>query len=139
MASQRSLHVLVADDDRLVCEATTNIVKFLGYSATGVTNGLEALALFSEIPRNFDLAIIEPIMPEITGLDLAAALRCIRPGFPVLFYAGFFDHPSYRRIETRRLGRIAFKPLSSRELDREIEGALGSNPRASLSGPTCRS
>ena len=55
------------------------------------TDGQSALKIFSDNPDRFDFAVIEPILPDLTGLDLAIRLKAIRPDLPVLFYAGYVD------------------------------------------------
>ena len=129
MASLQTLHVLVVDSDRLTCEATTETVEALGHRATGETESARALKVFFANPYDFDLAIIEPVMPETTGLDVAIALRRIRPGFPVLFYGGYFDDTFRRKTATIRVGAIACKPLVSWELGKEIDVALALAPK----------
>ena len=80
---------------------------------------------FLKTPQRFDFAIIEPVMPEITGLDLAVRFRRIRPcSFPVLFYTGYADEALARRMEAEGFGRVVFKPLTSEELVKRIGDAL---------------
>jgi DNA-binding response OmpR family regulator len=124
MASEKVFHVLVVDNDEPVCEALTEGLEAMGYQAECETDSLTALRAFSENPGRFDLAIIEPVLPGLMGLDLAVRFRHIRPGFPVLFYAGYADESLSHRIEADGFGRVIFKPLTSRELARKIRDAL---------------
>jgi CheY-like chemotaxis protein len=124
MISGRTLHVLVVDNDESVCTATTAVLESLGYEAECETESLMALRAFSEDPEKFDFAIIEPVMPGITGLDLAVRFRRIRPGFPVLFYAGYVEESLSSRSEADGFGRVVLKPLTSKELVERIEDAL---------------
>ena len=124
MASELSVHVLVVDNDEPVCAATTGMLEFLGYRAECETDSLNALKVFSEDPGKFDLAIIEPLLPDLTGLDLAIRFRGIRPGFPVLFYAGYADESLSRRIEAEHHGRVVSKPVTLNELAAAIKDRL---------------
>jgi len=63
----------------------------LGYRADCETDSLSALKSFSEAPAKFALAIIEPLLPNLTGLDLATRFRHIRADLPVVFYAGYVE------------------------------------------------
>ena len=123
-ASGRTPRVLVVDSNGVVCEATSEVVESLGYPATCETESRKALSIFSDNPDEFDLAIIEPRMPELAGVDLAIALRRIRPSFPLLFYAGYLDYPSKQRIEIDCPAPVAIKPMTSHELLEAIEGAF---------------
>ena len=106
MVSPQTLHVLVVDNDEPACAATSEVLESLGFRAVCETKSLKALGVFSDDPDKFDLAVIEPAMPDITGVELAVRLRRIRPGFPVVFYAGYFDERSPEGIEAAGLGRL---------------------------------
>jgi CheY-like chemotaxis protein len=124
MASELPLRVLVVDNDELACAVTTEMLESLGYRAEGETDSLNALKVFSENPDKFDLALIEPVMPDLMGLDLAMRFRHIKPGFPVVFYTGYVDESLSRRTEGDGLGPVAFKPFTSNELAATIKDRL---------------
>jgi DNA-binding response OmpR family regulator len=124
MASELSLRVLVVDNDEPVCTATAEMLESLGYQADCETDSRNALKVFAENPDKFDLAIIEPILPDLTGLDLAIGLKAIRPAFPILFYAGYADESLSRRIGVDGLGEVARKPFRLRELAAAVRGRL---------------
>jgi len=63
-------------------------------------------------------------MPDLTGLELAQRFRRIRPGFPVLLYAGHRDRPSAQTIEAAGIGRFIVKPKTSEELGGMLRKAL---------------
>jgi DNA-binding NtrC family response regulator len=122
--SRRQLHILVLEADKDVVDITMSMLQELGHYARGETESLAALRAFSESPDEFDLAILEPVMPDVTGLELAARFRRIRRGFPVLLYADGSDASSAERIEAAGLGRVVFKPLTSEELGSAIRETL---------------
>ncbi len=124
MISRRRLNILVLEADKDVVNITTSMLQELGHHARGETESLAALKAFSESPDEFDLAILESVMPDVTGLDLAARFRRIRRGFPILLYADCSDAPSAKRIEAAGLGRVVFKPLTSEELGSAIRETL---------------
>jgi CheY-like chemotaxis protein len=64
------------------------LLEKLGYRVSGHHESLNALRAFSEEPDEFDLAIVDHDMPDITGLELGERFRRIRPGFPVMPYSG---------------------------------------------------
>lgn len=128
MSSELPLRVLVVDCDEPLCAVTANMLESLGHHAKRETDSLSALRLFSESPYEFDLAIVEPVMPDLMGLDLAVRLRRIRPGFPVLFYAGYAEESLCSPMETIGLGRVAFKPFMLNELAAAITERLSPMP-----------
>jgi DNA-binding response OmpR family regulator len=124
MGSAVPLRVLVVDNDEPVCAVTAEILKSLGHGADCETDSLNALKIFSENPGKFDLAIIEPLLPDLTGLDLAIRFRHIRSGFPVMIYAGYVEESLSCRIDINSLGPVVFKPCTTVELAAAIKDRL---------------
>ncbi len=133
MASDPPLRVLVVDNSEPVCAATTEILNSLGYRANCETDSLNALKVFSANPNEFDLAIIEPMLPDLTGFDLAMRFREIRPSFPVMFYGGYVEKSLSRRIDINSLGPVVFKPCTTVELVTAIKDKLS----APVGGGSC--
>lgn len=128
MDLKQKFHILLVECDSFVKEATSLVLERMGYTVHGEINGLEALRRFSENSDTFDLAIIEPLMPGIGGLELAIRLRQIREAFPVLFYAGYLDPSLDRAIRESGIGRTVFKPLNSQELGETVNERLHGSP-----------
>jgi DNA-binding NtrC family response regulator len=124
MASGQELHILLVEPDDDVLSATTLMLERLGYIVHGETDSLAALRTFSENADKFDLAIIEPLMPELMGLELAVRFGRIRPGFPVLFYTGYLDPPLEQAIGDTGVGWAVLKPLDSQELGEAVKERL---------------
>ena len=103
---------------------TTEMLERLGYTVHGETKSLRALRTFSENADAFDLAIIEPLMPELMGIELAVRFARIRRGFPVLFYAGYLDPPLEQAIKETGVGWAVAKPSASRELGKAVKERL---------------
>ena len=64
----------------------------LGYEPVGFDSGRAALTAFRADPERFDLVLTDEIMPEMTGTELAVALRQVRPELPVVLMTGH-DRP----------------------------------------------
>jgi DNA-binding NtrC family response regulator len=124
MVSRHRLHILLVDDEEAIVNVTTSILERLGHSVRGETESLNALRRFSEEPEQFDLAILDYVMPDLTGLELAQRFRRIRPGFPVLLYAGHRDRPSTEKLEAAGIGRFIVKPARSEALGGMIRKVL---------------
>ena len=124
MASRQRLYILVVDLHEDVVSVTTSMLESLGYATRGETESLKALRAFSEDPTDFDLAIIEPAMPELMGVELAVRLRRIRRDFPVMFYTTCVDPSVAEAIETAGLRQPAIKPMGLLELEGAVHEAL---------------
>ena len=124
MVSRHPLYILLVDDEEDIVSATSTMLERLGHSVRGETQSLNALRRFSEEPDRFDLAILDYMMPDLTGLELAQRFRRIRPGFPVLLYAGHSERPSTQNIEAAGIGRFIVKPATSQALGGMIRKVL---------------
>lgn len=124
MVHRHRLYILLVDDEEDIVSVTTSMLERLGHSVRGETQSLNALRRFSEEPDRFDLAILDQVMPDLTGLELAQRFRRIRPGFPVLLYAGHKDKPSTETLEAVGIGRFIVKPVTSEALGGMLRKAL---------------
>jgi two-component system cell cycle sensor histidine kinase/response regulator CckA len=86
-----SPRVLVVDDDDAVREFADRALQTGGYEVVSAANGGEALRLLAQQRRPFDLFLIDWMMPEMTGSDLATVLRRTDPDVKVLYMTGFGD------------------------------------------------
>ena len=85
-AMARPLRVLVADDQPLLCEILTEYLTNDCHSVVTAKDGREALERFSE--GKFDLVITDQVMPEMTGDQLAGAIKTRSPSTPVVLVTG---------------------------------------------------
>ncbi len=71
--SERQPRILVVDDDANIRELLTQEFSEAGYAVTTAANGREAVA---EVRRQRpDLVVLDVMMPEMNGFDVAAVLR----------------------------------------------------------------
>lgn len=73
MKADRSLRVLVADDDPTVGVLMQAALEAQGYSVTGVNDGTAALAAFRAEPA--DLVLLDVEMPGLTGYEVCKEIR----------------------------------------------------------------
>jgi CheY-like chemotaxis protein len=74
----RRLRILVVDDQTAICDT---VVRILGgeHEVTAITVAKDALARITDGER-FDVILSDLMMPEMTGVDLHAALLEAAPG-----------------------------------------------------------
>ena len=113
---RRSLVVMAVDDDELVLTNTIAMLDELGHTGIAASSGKEALNILRQ-ESSVDLVLTDYAMPQMTGLQLAAAIKQEWPGIPVIIASGFaeMDEP---QIEPR-LPRLA-KPFTEAELAKEL-------------------
>ena len=100
----RSAVILFVDDDPLIAMSTTEMLEDLGHRVIGVSSGRHALDIIrSEQP--IDLLVTDHVMPGMTGLELAAASRQLRPSLPILLATGYAELPEGSQLDLPRLAK----------------------------------
>jgi signal transduction histidine kinase/CheY-like chemotaxis protein len=100
----RSAVILFVDDDPLIAMSTTEMLEDLGHRVIGANSGRHALDILkSEQP--LDLMMTDHVMPGMTGIELAAASREVRPSLPILLATGYADLPEGAQLDLPRLAK----------------------------------
>jgi PAS domain S-box-containing protein len=116
----RSAVILFVDDDPLIAMSTTEMLEDLGHHVIGANSGLHALDILkSEQP--LDLMMTDHAMPGMTGMELAAASRQVRPSLPVLLATGYAELPEGAQLDLPRLA----KPYHQDQLRARLDQLLG--------------
>ncbi|MET0875796.1 MAG: ATP-binding protein [Tardiphaga sp.] len=116
----RAAVILFVDDDPLIAMSTTEMLEDLGHRVIGVNSGLHALDIIrSEQP--IDLMMTDHVMPGMTGVELAAATRQVRPSLPILLATGYADLPEGSQLDLPRLA----KPYHQEQLRDRLDQLLG--------------
>ncbi len=117
-------HILLVDDEPDVLAALCSLLTHLGYKAVAVPDSREALARFEASPEAFDLVITDQTMPQLTGLELAAAIHRRKLGVPIILCTGYSDHVTPEKVETAGIAEILKKPTSPAQIAGVIRRAL---------------
>jgi CheY-like chemotaxis protein len=78
--------LLCVDDDSAFRQFYKNLLGSYGYDVTVAASAKQALKMF--LSRNVDAVLTDFEMPEMTGAELAARLKKMRPELPVLLVSG---------------------------------------------------
>jgi signal transduction histidine kinase len=116
--------VLVVEDDTATREALQYLLESQNYNVSTAQDGIEALRLYDQTGKHFDLVVSDIVMPGMGGLMLYSALREREPNLRMLFITG---HPleleNQTLLEESRLNWLQ-KPFSMQEFIRAIRLAL---------------
>src|SRR6266480_4931038 len=85
--------VLLAEDDDAVRDFVRAVLEQAGFAVVAAPDGRAAGDLFAADPDRFALVLTDVIMPHAIGPELAARVRALRPGRPVLFMSAFPGGP----------------------------------------------
>ena len=86
-----SERILIVEDDTVVAQLISCVLRRHGYDTTCVENGPDALKKWHEV-GGFDLVFSDMVMPKgMTGTELAAELLLHRPDLPIVLATGYSE------------------------------------------------
>lgn len=112
--------VLLVDDDPAICEVLGVYLRQEGCEVLEATNGLEALQLLPQA----DVVILDLMLPQLTGWQVAQELRRDYPELPLLMLTARGEEAE--RIQGLELGADDYvtKPFSPREVVARVRALL---------------
>jgi len=114
------MSVLIVEDNIELGNFAADGLTELGYSITLVDNATDALTELLGDPDRFDVVFSDVVMPGMTGLDLAQAIRERRIAVPVVLTTGYSQALSQDGVAGFELVQ---KPYSIEELSRVLHHA----------------
>jgi CheY-like chemotaxis protein len=117
----RSLVVLAVDDDGLVLTNTIAMLNDLGHTGLAASSGKKALDILRQ-QDHVDLVVTDYAMPQMSGLQLAAAIGKEWPHLPVILATGYAEMEPEIVSSLPRLAKPFTEAELARELDRIVPG-----------------
>ncbi len=115
-------HILVVDDEPLVCDAVKMMLAFDGHVVQTACGGKEALAMFEA--NKFDLVFTDYMMPVMKGDELAAAIKARKPGQPVVMITAFAEKLQAAGTPLKSVDFVISKPFLLENLREAIARVL---------------
>ena len=116
--------ILVAEDEPGVLRLVQNVLGQLGYRVLTATNGREALRVADAHDGVIDLVISDVAMPRMTGGELVAELRQVRPAIRVMFITGYAEDLLVRQALAHEHATLVSKPFDILDLARRVRVVL---------------
>lgn len=85
----RPLHILVVDDQPILCQLVCDYLQDDLHTVAMATSGSQAMELFRA--SEFDLVITDHVMAEMNGHKLATAIKALKPNIPLILLTGYAD------------------------------------------------
>jgi PAS domain S-box-containing protein len=115
--------VMVVDDDTLVLHSAAAMLEDLGHNVFQASSGKEALSMLAQHPE-VEVLITDQAMPNMTGVELAAAVKTTFPSVRIVLASGYAELPADSGVMLAKLA----KPFTQGELDSAISQATGPAP-----------
>jgi len=117
-------HVMLVDDEESLVEFGKIVLERAGYTVEGYTGSMEALEAFKKHPQAYDLIVMDHIMPQLQGLDLARRMLEIRHDIPVLLSTGTKSETLIALAKAAGIIDILQKPIPMKTLVKTINRLL---------------
>ncbi len=127
--------IMVVDDEDVVCEVARKMLAGLGYRVELFRNGNDAIAWYREHTAEFDLVILDMMMPELSGRDTYLGLREINPAVKAILSSGYTLNDAAQEILQAGVLGFIQKPFMLGELADIVAEALANEPRQKLPPP----
>lgn len=106
--------ILAVDDEEIILDSLRRILVVGGYSVDTVDSGKEAIGLVRK--NDYDFVFTDLKMPEVDGLDVAKAVKHLRPDIDVVIITGYATVES--AVDAMKFGVMDYiqKPFTEDEL-----------------------
>ncbi|HLP08236.1 MAG TPA: ATP-binding protein, partial [Opitutaceae bacterium] len=119
----RGQRILVVDDEPGVARTCTQLLQRLGYEPVSFTDPTEARERFERDPQAFAVVLVDFLMPQLTGPDLARALWARRPEQPVILIAGYGTQMDAAQARAEGFCDFVTKPFTLAKLGEALARA----------------
>jgi signal transduction histidine kinase/ActR/RegA family two-component response regulator len=119
--------ILVVDDDAMVRTVARRLLESFGLTVDDVSGGRTAIERVVADPAAFDAVLLDLTMPEISGPEVLARIREIRPELPVVVMSGYHEDDASKTLGAKISGFVQ-KPFTPADLARRMRVALEGPP-----------
>jgi two-component system cell cycle response regulator CpdR len=118
-------HILIAEDDKSMCEFLSLALENAGHSVKSFNDGLDA---FNHLKDNttFDLLLTDVVMPGMDGIELSKSATALQPGLKVMFITGFAAVALSQAEPEINAGHVMSKPFHLNDLVNQVDKILSS-------------
>jgi PAS domain S-box-containing protein len=114
-------HILYIDDDESILFLVERLLGRRGFKVSAFSDQQAALTALRADPAAFSIVLTDYNMPGLSGLDVARAVRAIRPDMPLALASGFITDELRAEAATIGVTELIFKPNAVAEYCEAIE------------------
>lgn len=119
--SKKAFKVLIVEDDTALLKVLTVAIEKAGYDVVACTNPAEALSRVRHI--DFNMVLLDCVLPKMNGVDLAQSIRKFLPTAHFIFMSGILNDKTFiaETLEATESRHFLTKPLDLHNLIRIID------------------
>lgn len=117
--------VLVVDDQEMLLETSTAMLRALGYEVLSAGSGQKAIDLYAGRLGSIDIVILDMVMPGLSGEATYDRLKEMDPDVKVILSSGYSLDGQAAHILERGCNGFIQKPFNLEALSKKISEVLG--------------
>jgi DNA-binding response OmpR family regulator len=106
--SKPKLRLLIVDDDRAIRSLPATVAKRAGFSVDLAKDGVDALEMLDQ--SAYDIAIVDLMMPRLSGYELVQKISARNPR-PAVIVATALTNGDTKSLEDSMVRRVIRKPF----------------------------
>ena len=126
LISEGSGTILLVDDEAVILEVGTAMLKELGYTVLSARSGREAVKILAEKAGALDLVILDMVMPDMGGGETFDKIKALAPRIKVLLLSGYGVEGEAEDILNRGCDGFIQKPFDMTQLSRKMKEIMES-------------
>lgn len=123
--AQNKKNIMIVDDEAVTLKMTKQGLEKFDYNVAIFSKPLEALEYFKVNFQSIHLIISDKSMPKMNGEELVKRMRELHPDIPIIVLSGFVSNEDDSILYENGASKILLKPLSIRDIVREVKDCLG--------------
>jgi DNA-binding NtrC family response regulator len=117
--------IVVVDDQPVALKFCSSALRVAGYRVLTASSGKKALEFFQPNRPLVDLALIDIVMPEMSGIDLIKAAERLNPPKRIILMSGYAPDEVKRLVGPEAADyRSVWKPFEAETLLRLVRNVL---------------
>jgi signal transduction histidine kinase/CheY-like chemotaxis protein len=125
--NSNGIRVAVVDDEPAIVRLAKASLSRHGYDVIPFTDSLEALKAIETEHLEYDVLILDQMMPNLTGIELARRTLALNPDAPIIMCTGFTEAVSPEDAKLVGISRLFLKPMNFNDIADYIERELPLN------------
>lgn len=117
-------YILFVDDEPEITFMGKKMLENLGYKVSISSNSLSAFEEFTANPDKYSLLVTDQNMPNVTGTQLAAKIKAVKPDIRVIIITGYSDSLSEEVLEECGVSEVILKPMILDDFSKIIRRVL---------------
>jgi len=122
--------ILLCEDEEGIRKLVHKMLARQGYRVLEAETPEQALEVARQHGQAIDLLLTDLVMPHLSGLELAKAVRDLRPAAKVVYMSGYTDNRITHNWVLDPETAFLQKPFTAADLSRKLREVLGSSAAA---------